>query len=182
MWFWHYAEPSQPQGLNITTVSSTQLNVLWSQPDYPNGIFLGYTLRFEASYPPDIESSGEELPGPDATYLLVVDLHPGTSYNIYLLARNDFGMSERVVGMGYTQPEGGLVVWLHYTECSSISLSMSLRSQLCAIVCSSNSLTISVSSSLVLHNPDGDLVSSFYYHMEGKNSKAAPTLWPGGVQ
>ena len=182
MWFWHYVEPSQPQGLNITTVSSTKLNVSWSQPDYPNGIFLGYTLRFEASYPPDIESSGEELPGPDATYLLVVDLHPGTSYNIHLLARNDFGMSEGVDGMGYTQPEGGSVVWLHYTDCSSISLSMSLQSQLCAIVCSSNSLTISVSSSLVLHNPDGDLVSSFYYHMEGNNSKTASTLWPGGVQ
>lgn len=106
-------------------MSSTQLNVTWTQPDYTNGIFIGYTLRFEASFPPDIDSSGKELPGPDATYLLVVDLHPGTNYSIYLLARNDLGMSERVDGTGYTQPEGGLffMLWLpHKRLCNSAQL------------------------------------------------------------
>ena len=132
MRFWHFVEPSQPQGLSIIVVSSTQLNVSWNQPNYPNGIFLGYTLRFEASYPPDIDSSGVELPGPDATHLLVVDLHPGTSYNIDLLARNDFGESESVDGTGYTQPEGGSRIWLPYihihTAAPLISIDISVLS------------------------------------------------------
>ena len=87
---------------------STQLNVTWTLPANPNGVLLGYTLRYEASYPPDIDSSGEELPGPDATYLVIVDLHPGTSYNIYLLARNDFNISDWEQSSGYTQSEGNL--------------------------------------------------------------------------
>ena len=92
--------------MNVNAVSSTELRVTWTLPANPNGVLLGYTLRYEASYPPDIDSSGEELPGPDATYLVIVDLHPGTSYNIYLLARNDIGMSETVQGTAYTMPEG----------------------------------------------------------------------------
>ena len=87
---------------------STQINVTWTLPKNPNGVLLGYTLRYEASYPPDIDSSGVELPGPDATHLLVVDLHPGTSYNIDLLARNDLGMSDLAQYSGYTLSTGDL--------------------------------------------------------------------------
>ena len=102
----YFTEPPKPTIVDVSSPLSTQLNVTWTLPKNPNGVLLGYTLRFEASYPPDIESFGEELPGPDATYLLVVDLHPGTSYNIYLLARNDLDISDVEQDSGYTLSKG----------------------------------------------------------------------------
>ncbi|PRD32242.1 UNVERIFIED_CONTAM: sdk [Trichonephila clavipes] len=91
--------PGPPGFLIFNDVTMTSLNVSWSSPAEPNGVISGYLVTYETALP-NIEGNEDWQThvllnnGPQSSYTIKLrNLHPSTSYQFRLFARNSYGIS-----------------------------------------------------------------------------------------
>lgn len=98
--------PSPPRRLSITASGQDSLELTWQPPDIPNGKIVSYTLKAtaietKAPYPlPPIEA---DVQGEFANATTIYGLHPGTKYNISILAANAQGTSDEAYTIDWTR-------------------------------------------------------------------------------
>lgn len=54
--------PSKPVNVTVLRVTSTMLDLAWSQPEQPNGAIIGYRLYYMHSNYTDVKTVRQNLP------------------------------------------------------------------------------------------------------------------------
>ena len=77
--------PSEPQQLEIDSVSSTSVTLQWMPPKYPNGIITQYSVHYDGK---DIEKFGNV---PDKLIDTIKRLSPNSVYVLKMKAHTRMG-------------------------------------------------------------------------------------------
>ena len=89
--------PSEPQQLEIDSVSSTSVTLQWMPPKYPNGVITKYSVHYDGKYiekfgnvPDDLIDTIEGL-SPNSVYILKMKAHtrvgPGPPVSLAIKTR-----------------------------------------------------------------------------------------------
>ena len=98
------AAPGPISSLNVTTVSSTELNVTWNPPNSPNGIILRYILAFTSVPELNLPHQGELTS--NMTSVVLSGLHEGVQYHLQVKAITVVGPGPELMSTGTTYTAG----------------------------------------------------------------------------
>lgn len=96
--------PGPVPSVNVTTVSSTELNVSWAPPTSPNGVILRYILTFTSAPEPNIPHKGELIS--NTMSVVLSDLHEGVQYHLGVKAVTEVGPGPELMSAGTTYTAG----------------------------------------------------------------------------
>ena len=81
-----YIAPSEPQQLEVATITSTTVQLQWLAPKYPNGVITRYSIHYDGK---DINDFGEKVP--NMMMGVVEGLSPYTIYVLEMKAHTRVG-------------------------------------------------------------------------------------------
>ncbi|XP_060100902.1 neuronal cell adhesion molecule isoform X16 [Heteronotia binoei] len=89
--------PSAPSFLKITNPSLNSLTLEWGPPTHPNGVLIGYTLRFQPINSTHELGRLEEITIPaNETTMIISNLNYSTRYKFYFNAKTSVGSGSQV--------------------------------------------------------------------------------------
>nr|XP_056703711.1 neuronal cell adhesion molecule isoform X21 [Euleptes europaea] len=89
--------PSAPSFLKITNPSLDSLTLEWGPPTHPNGVLIGYTLKFQPINNTHELGHLEEISIPaNETTLIISNLNYSTRYKFYFYAKTSIGPGSQI--------------------------------------------------------------------------------------
>lgn len=98
--------PGPIASVNISTVSSTELNVSWTPPTSPNGIILHYVFAYTSAPEQNIPHEGELTARSDLTSVVLNGLYEGVQYHLRMWAVTEVGPGPELTAEGTTYTAG----------------------------------------------------------------------------
>ncbi|XP_060100901.1 neuronal cell adhesion molecule isoform X15 [Heteronotia binoei] len=100
--------PSAPSFLKITNPSLNSLTLEWGPPTHPNGVLIGYTLRFQPINSTHELGRLEEITIPaNETTMIISNLNYSTRYKFYFNAKTSVGSGSQVTEEAVTIMDEG---------------------------------------------------------------------------
>ncbi|XP_072258723.1 immunoglobulin superfamily DCC subclass member 3 [Pyxicephalus adspersus] len=90
---WTEGLPGPPQNVTATTISSTSIQVSWSEPLENTQEIIGYVVHICKTEDP-VQMEYQEAVSKDTFQQIVTDLEPSTTYNFYIKAYTSRGASK----------------------------------------------------------------------------------------
>ncbi|XP_077323843.1 immunoglobulin superfamily DCC subclass member 3-like [Lithobates pipiens] len=90
---WAEGLPGAPQDITATTISSTSIQVSWSEPLENTQEIIGYVVHIRKAEDP-IQMEYQEAVSKDTIQHIVTDLEPSTTYSFYIKAYTSRGASK----------------------------------------------------------------------------------------
>uniref|UniRef100_A0AAY4EPT7 Uncharacterized protein n=1 Tax=Denticeps clupeoides TaxID=299321 RepID=A0AAY4EPT7_9TELE len=94
--------PSPPVFLDLKSHSEREMMLHWGPPTHPNGVLIGYQLRYQQS-----ESPQENIDDPTITHRTLTNLDPHSQYRFTLAGRTGVGVGMPIIKEGFTMLDGG---------------------------------------------------------------------------
>uniref|UniRef100_A0ACB8FPY1 Uncharacterized protein n=1 Tax=Sphaerodactylus townsendi TaxID=933632 RepID=A0ACB8FPY1_9SAUR len=89
--------PSAPSFLKITNPSLDSLTLEWGPPTHPNGVLIGYTLKFQPINSTHELGHVEEISIPaNETTMIISNLNYSTRYKFYFYAKTSVGSGSQI--------------------------------------------------------------------------------------
>ncbi|KAJ7329754.1 hypothetical protein JRQ81_015928 [Phrynocephalus forsythii] len=99
--------PSAPSFLKITNLNLDSLTLEWAPPSHPNGVLVGYTLKFQPINSTHDLGRLEEISIPaNETSLILSHLNYSTRYKFYLQAQTSVGHGSQITEEAVTITDG----------------------------------------------------------------------------
>ncbi|XP_042322745.1 neuronal cell adhesion molecule isoform X12 [Sceloporus undulatus] len=100
--------PSTPSYLKITNPNLDSLTLEWGPPSHPNGVLVGYTLKFQPiNSTHDLGHLEEISIPPNETSLTLSNLNYSTRYKFYLCAQTSVGSGNQITEEAVTVMDEG---------------------------------------------------------------------------
>ncbi|XP_072856598.2 neuronal cell adhesion molecule isoform X22 [Pogona vitticeps] len=100
--------PSAPSFLKITNQNLDSLTLEWGPPSHPNGVLVGYMLKFQPINSTHDLGRLEEISIPaNETSLILRNLNYSTRYKFYLQAQTSVGHGSQITEEAITITDGG---------------------------------------------------------------------------
>lgn len=84
------APPEAPTHLQVTTVSTNSISIMWMLGNDGGSSITGVTVEYQ-SLTPQVSDSGVHILGEDSTLFTIPRLQPNAAYEIRVYAQNDIG-------------------------------------------------------------------------------------------
>ncbi|XP_028849387.1 neural cell adhesion molecule L1.2 isoform X2 [Denticeps clupeoides] len=99
--------PSPPVFLDLKSHSEREMMLHWGPPTHPNGVLIGYQLRYQQTTDSENNLMREEnIDDPTITHRTLTNLDPHSQYRFTLAGRTGVGVGMPIIKEGFTMLDG----------------------------------------------------------------------------